>query len=209
MCGSSGPARHRLRLSAARSDYQELAIGLSKDIRDGTETSGLDFPKYLQLIRASPQLTPLSVAMLPEVARHVAELEKFAQEVSISPQPISPELMDRVRAAVDGPVLGAKLVDGELWVVGGDQPNRFNMDLIAAVRRLGGADVYTYSTPPRAVSDRHRSVRRRSLRVERDFAGPAAAVFGVSIVHDRAGNDRQASAAPGSIAAALFGVAVS
>jgi len=197
------------RLSAARRDYQQLAIGLSRDLRDGTETSGPDFPQYLQLIRASPQLTPLSVAMLPEVARHVAELEKFAQEASTSPQPIPPELMERVRAAVEGPVLGARLVDGELWVVGGDQPNRYNMDLIAAVFDVGGADVYSYSTPPsglyQIVIDQSGDDLYQSTG---DFAGPAAAVFGVSIVHDRAGNDRYISQHQGSIAAALFGVAI-
>ena len=65
------------------------------------------------------------------------------------PQPVSPELAERVRAAVEGPVLGAKLVDGELWVVGGDESNHYNMDLIAAVFDIGGADTYTFSAPPR------------------------------------------------------------
>ena len=71
-------------------------------------------------------------------------------------------------AAVEGPVLGAKLVDGELWVVGGDQSNRYNMDLIAAVFDVGGADVYSFSdSPAEAVSDHHRSIGRRPLRVQR------------------------------------------
>jgi hypothetical protein len=197
------------RLSAARRNYQQLAISFLKDIRDETAISGPNFPQYLQLIRESSQLTPLSVAMLPEVARHVTELEKFAQEASTSPQPIPPELIERVRAAVEGPVLGAKLVDGELWVVGGDQPNRYNMDLLAAVFDVGGSDVYTYSTP---ASRPYQIVIDQSgddlYESKGDFAGPAAAVFGVSIIHDRAGNDRYISHHQGSIAAGLFGVGI-
>ena len=117
--------------------------------------------------------------------------------------------MERVRAAVDGPVLGAKLVDGELWVVGGDQPNRYNMDLIAAVFDVGGADVYTYSTPPRG-RIRSSSISPATIFTSRRGTLPARQrrSSASSIIHDRAGNDRYVSQHQGSIAAGLFGVAI-
>ncbi len=198
-----------LRLSAARRDYQQVAAKLLEAMRDDGAASSPDFPRYLQLVRDSPQLVPLSVAMLPKVAQHVVELEQFAQEVSASPQPMSPELTERVHAAVEGPVLGARLVDGELWVVGGDQANRYDMDLVAAVVDIGGADVYAFSAPVRGpyqiIIDQSGDDLYES---NADFAGPAAAVFSVSVVDDRAGDDRYVSHHQGSMAAGLFGVAI-
>jgi hypothetical protein len=198
-----------LRLSAARREYEQVAATLLKGLRDELELSGPEFPRHLKLIRESPQITPLSVALLPEVARHALELERFAQELSGFSPPIPDELTERVRNAVEGPVLGARLVDGELWIVGGDRPNRYNMDVIAAIFDVGGADVYTYSNPS---SSPYQIVIDQSgddlYESNADLAGPAAAAFAVSVLHDRAGNDRYVSHHQGSIAAGLFGVAI-
>lgn len=198
-----------LELSAARRDYARAAAGLLRGMRDGSATASPEFPQYLQVIRASPQLVPLSVAMLPRVAQRAMELEQFAQEVAASPQPVPPELTERVRAAVEGPVIGAKLVDGGLWVVGGDQSNHYNMDLIAAVFDTGGADIYTFSAPPTGPYQIIIDASGDDLyEASADLAGPATAVFSVSVLNDRSGNDRYVSHHQGSIAAGLFGVAI-
>ena len=198
-----------VKLSDARRNYQQRAISLMKAMRDDVAPLGPELPQYLELIRGSPDIVPLSVAMLPKVAQYAMELEKFAQEVSASPQPIPPEVAERVHAAVEGSVLGAKLVDGELWVVGGDQANHYNMDLIAAVFDVGGPDVYTFSAPPHGpyqiVIDESGDDVYES---KADFAGPATAVVCVSVLWDRAGNDRYISNYQGSIAAGLFGVGI-
>jgi len=198
-----------VKLSAARRDYQELAAGLLKRMRDEGAASDPQFPQYLQLMRASPDIIPLPVALLPKVAQHAAELEQFAQEASASLQPVPPELAERVVAAVEGPVLGAKLVDDELWVVGGDQANHYDMDLVAAVFDVGGSDVYAFSAPARGpyqiIIDQSGDDLYES---QADFAGPAAAAFSVSVLNDRAGNDRYISHRQGAIATGLFGVAL-
>lgn len=106
-------------------------------------------------------------------------------------------------------MLGAKLVDGELWVVGGDQANHYNMDLIAAVFDVGGPDVYRFSIPApgpyQIIIDQSGDDLYES---NADLAGPAAAFFSVSVLWDRAGNDRYVSHHQGSIAAGLFGIGI-
>jgi hypothetical protein len=196
-------------LSVARREHQALAVSLLKAMRDGLQTRGAEFPRHLELIRASPQLTPLAVAMLPRVGEHATELERFAEQVSASPRSIEPQLAERVRAAVQGPVLGARLVDGALWVVGGDRANRYDMDLIAAVLDVGGGDSYTFTSP---VPGSYQIVVDRSgddvYQSGADFAGPATGVFSVAVVHDRAGDDRYVSHHQGAIAAGVFGLGV-
>ena len=198
-----------LELAAARREHEQAAMGLLEGMRDGSATAGPELAQYLRLMRASPQLVGLSVALLPRVAQRASELEQFAQEVAMSPQAIPPELAERVRSAVEGPVLGAKLVDGELWVVGGGDSNRYNMDLIAAVFDTGGNDAYTFSAPPPGLYQIIIDVSGDDVyESSADLAGPAAAVFSVSLLNDRAGNDRYVSHRQGGIAAGLFGVAI-
>jgi hypothetical protein len=198
-----------VRLSAAKRAYEQRAVNLLKGMRDDSAPLGPELPQYLELMRAGPEIVALSAAMLPKVAQYATELEKFAQEVSASPQPVPPELAERVSAAVEGPVLGAKLVDGELWVVGGDGANHYNMDLIAAVFDVGGSDVYTFSALPQRLYQIIIDESGDDLyESDADLAGPATAVFSVSVLCDRAGNDRYVSHHQGSIAAGLFGVAI-
>jgi hypothetical protein len=182
---------------------------LLREIRDGVEPDRAQFLEDLTLIRAGPDIVPLAVAMLPTVGRHAAALEDYAREITASPQPIPPELEERIHAAVSGPVLGARLVDGELWVVGGAQPNRYDMSLIAAVFDVGGADVYVYTAAPpgsyQIVIDAAGDDRYESAA---DFAGPAAGLFGVSLLIDRQGNDRYVSYHQGTIAAGVFGIGI-
>ena len=198
-----------VKLSAAKRAYEQRAVNLLKGMRDDSAPLGPELPQYLELMRAGPEIVSLSVAMLPKVAQYATGLENFAQEVSASPQPVPLELAERVSAAVEGPVLGAKLVDGELWVVGGDQANHYNMDLIAAVFDVGGSDVYTFSAPPQRL---YQIIIDQSgddlYESNADLAGPATGFFSVSVLYDRAGNDRYISHYQGSIAAGLFGVAI-
>jgi len=197
------------KLSGVRRDYEQRAARLLKAMRDDPAPLGPDLPEYLELIRASPQIVPLVVAMLPAVAQRAEDLERFAHEVSAHPQTVPPELAERVAAAVEGPVLGAKVVDGGLWIVGGDQANRYNMDLVAAVFDVGGPDVYTFSTPAQGpyqiIIDQSGDDVYES---NGDFAGPAAGFFSVSLLWDRSGNDRYVSHRQGSIAAGAYGVGI-
>ena len=197
------------KLSAARRDYERRAARLAKAMRDDPTPLGPDLLDYLELIRASPQIVPLVVAMLPTVAQRAKELEQFAQEVSAHPQVVPLELTERVAAAVEGPVLGAKIVDGGLWIVGGDQANHYKMDLIAAVFDVGGPDVYTFSAPAQGpyqiIIDQSGDDLYES---NVDLAGPAAGFFSVSLLWDRGGNDRYVSHRQGSIAAGVLGVGI-
>jgi hypothetical protein len=197
------------RLKAARETWGQRAATLLQEIRDEAAADNEQMLEDLKLIRAGPDLVPLPVALLPTVARHAAALEQWAREVSAAPQPIPAELEERVRAAVSGPVLAARLVDGELWVVGGAQDNRYDMSRIAAVFDVGGADEYVYPAQPpgsyQIVIDAAGDDRYESAA---DFAGPAAALFGVSLLIDREGNDRYLSYHQGAIAAGMFGVAI-
>ncbi len=199
-----------LELSAARRDYEAAAAGLLKSMRDASVTASPEFPRYLQLMRASPQLVALPVAAPPACRAATRwSSSSLRRRLAASPQPVSPELAERVRAAVEGPVLGARLVDGDLWVVGGDQTNHYNMDLIAAVFDVGGADTYTFSAPAHGPYQIIIDASGDDLyESSADLAGPAAAVFSVSVLNDRSGNDRYVSHHQGTIAAGLFGVAI-
>jgi hypothetical protein len=197
------------RLSQARREYRRAAIGLLQDIRDETAPPSVRLREQLGLLRAAPSLLPAAVELVPFVAQHAAALEQFAREVSAARQPIPPELEERVRAAVSGPVLGAKLVDGELWVVGADGANRYDMSRLAAVLDVGGGDEYVFPAPAAGayqividqVGDDHYGSGA-------DFAGPAAALFSVSLLVDRQGNDEYLSYHQASIAAGAFGIAI-
>jgi hypothetical protein len=196
-------------LSAAQRTYTAVAADLLRDIRDGTATASPRFPQYLELMRAGPQLTALSIAMLPKAAQYAAELEHFAQATAAAPQPVPSELADLVSTAVQGPVLAARLVDGALWVVGGAEANHYNMDLVAAVFDLDGADTYTF--PARAPGAYQLIIDAAGddlYESSADLAGPAAAVFSVAVLIDRSGQDRYLSHHQGAIAAGLYGVAI-
>ncbi len=131
------------------------------------------------------------MALLPEVARRSAELERVAREAWDAPRPIPAELATRLRGLVEGPVLAATLVDGELWVVGGDGPNRYDMDQLAAVFDIGGADLYSFSRPfkgtYRIIID---AAGDDTYLATGDLAGPATGVFSVDVIDDRSGDDQ-------------------
>jgi hypothetical protein len=198
-----------LALSSARRDHEDAVAGLLQGLRDDSEGANQHFAQHLELMRASPRLIPLAPALLPQVARRALELEQFARQATESPEPIPPELTERVRAAVEGPVLGARVVDGGLWVVGGRGSNRYDMALLAAVYDIGGDDVYSFSAPSRRPFQIVVDAAGDDLyEAGADLAGPAAGVFSVSVIDDRAGNDLYVSRHQGSIAAGIFGVGI-
>lgn len=197
------------RLSAARSAYVERAERLMRAMRADVTAQGPALPEHLQVMRASPEVMPLAAAMLPRVARYAAELEQFARDAMQGAQPIPPELAERVQAAVGGPVLAARVVDGQLWIVGGAQANRYDMDRIAAVFDPGGDDVYAFTHAAEGVYQLVIDASGDDVyQSAGDFAGPAAGVFSVSVVWDRGGNDRYLSHHLAALAAGLFGVGV-
>lgn len=196
-------------LRAARDASMPLAVSLLADLAADRALTSPDFPRYLQLMRNAREWMPLAVAALPRVARHAQSLEEFAQAAGASTQPLSDDLAERVRAAVLGPVLGARLVDGELWVVGGAGANGYDMGRIAAVFDVGGDDTYRFPAaapgPYQIVIDEAGDDR---YEAGADAAGPAAAVLSVAVLEDRAGDDRYRSGHRGAMAAAAFGVAL-
>jgi hypothetical protein len=205
---SASPDTHAA-LLAARVQSLDLATRLFADLTAERALTSPDFPRYLQLMRSGRELMSLPVATLPAVARHAQALEDFAQAAAAAPQRPPDELAQRVSAAVEGPVLGAMLVDGALWIVGGEGPNRYDMGGIAAVFDLGGNDSYVFSRDDagayRIVVDQAGDDLYASAA---DGAGSAAAVLSVSVLEDRAGDDRYLSTHRGALAAAAFGIAI-
>jgi hypothetical protein len=199
----------RTRLGEARRRYHGYATGLLQDIRDETAPPSARLREQLGLLRAAPALLPAAVGLVPLAAQRAAALEQFAREAAAAPQPIPPELAERVRAAVDGAVLAAKLVDGDLWLVGNDGANRYDMSRIAAVLDSGGDDEYVFPAPaPGAYQIVIDQAGDDRYEAGADFAGPAAALFSVSLLVDRLGDDQYLSYHQGGIAAGLFGVAI-
>jgi len=196
-------------LQAARHQYGPLAAKLLTTLRDQLSFPDTNLPSYLRLARAGSDIAASAVALLPTIARRSAELERVAREALAIPRPIPRALVTRLRGLVDGPILAAKLVDGGLWVVGGDGPNRYEMDRLAAVFDIGGADLYSFSRPfqgtYRIIID---AAGDDTYLGTGDLAGPAGGTFSVDVIDDRAGDDHYSSTGQGSIAAALFGIAV-
>ncbi len=91
---------------------------------------------------------------------------------------------------VSGAILGAEQVPGIGWViVGGLGPNSYDMSKVSAVFDVGGDDIYEWRALHQgnqgiidlAGSDRYKGSAEQ---------GPACGVFGLSLIDDRAGNDK-------------------
>ena len=123
------------------------------------------------------------------------------------------QVPDPVRAAVEGEILWCdEDPQGRITVVGGGGANRYDMSRVAMVYDVGGDDHYDYGdTTGRAAI---------ALRVVIDlagddvhesscpFEGPGTAVYGFSLLDDRAGDDVYRSRHAFSIGAGLLGFGI-
>jgi hypothetical protein len=151
----------------------------------------------------------LDRAALVAAAGHFDEdLDVAADWPTFAAEPLPEELA----GAVDGTVLGAHRVDELGWlVVGGPGANRYDMGRVAAVLDPGGDDRYEWSastTGSRLVidlagDDAHSTAAGAGPAV----SGPAGAALGVSVIDDRAGNDRY-QGGRNALGAAAFGVGI-
>lgn len=123
------------------------------------------------------------------------------------------EVPEEVRAAVEGEVLwhGQDPLGG-IAVVGGPGPNRYDMSRVTAVYDVGGDDRYEY----RATSAQGAIAQRIVIDLAGNdvhesasaFEGPATAVYGFSLLDDRAGDDVYRSEHPFAVAAGLMGIGI-
>ena len=118
-------------------------------------------------------------------------------------EPLSPD----IAPAVSGAVLAGERVEGIGWVIVGSlENNTYDMRQIAAVFDPGGDDSYTWDQPyvgNQAVLDRAGNDRYVGGATQ----GPAAGLFGVSLIDDLSGNDHY-SGASFACGAGLFGVGI-
>ena len=110
-------------------------------------------------------------------------------------------------AAITGAILGAENVNGVGWVVVGSLANNtYDMSQIAAVFEPGGDDTYTWTTlrtGNQAIIDLAGNDQYKGG----DQQGPAAGLFGLSLIEDLAGDD-QYSGPFFSCGAGIFGVGI-
>lgn len=139
-------------------------------------------------------------AWAAEAARHVGG-------------PALKEVPAHVREAVQGDVLWVgEDPFGNLAVVGGPGPNRYDMRRIGAVHDVGGDDHYRYpafdgspAVPLRLVVD---EAGDDVHEAQGPFEGPATAVLGFSHLDDRAGNDRYVTQHAFGVGAGALGFGV-
>ncbi len=97
-------------------------------------------------------------------------------------------------------------------MVGGPGPNRYDMTRIGAVYDVGGDDHYTYGDTRAGSAIAQRLVIDLAGNDHHEstcpFEGPATAVYGISVLDDRGGNDHYVSHHAFSVGAGLMGFGV-
>lgn len=160
--------------------------------------------EQLALLRASPEL---ATHALQFSGLRLAQLAADELELADAPPGVPEALRARVADAVGGVVLAAFERDGGLCVVGGPGTNTYEMSKLARVRDTGGDDHYVWSAPFAGDEQLVFDLGGDDLYESKaDFAGPGVGVFGLSIVDDRAGDDRYVSTRRFSQACGLFGI---
>jgi hypothetical protein len=192
--GFSDPERPEAlaRVQQASAKWGMEARELARTMRRGVNlTDRTDLA--LALIRESPKLVAeVLPALATEGRARWGELDAMAGRFEGAAS--MAEVPEAVRAAVEGDILHAEEREGPGggWlVVGGPGANTYDMSKIAMVIDMGGDDVYRYGASRaehlvQVVIDLGGDDVHESLA---DFAGPATAVFGVSVLDSRGGND--------------------
>lgn len=195
--------------------FAERALGkLAQD--DSFARQALEFlrvPERTFLIQGPDALRHIAViraSMDVDFAALLAALNNMDAEIVVEPETADAEpepLRDELRGAVEGEILNSEFVPGVGWcIIGGKGPNRYDMTKIAAVIDLGGDDRYEASglcIGNRAIID----LAGNDTYTGTPDQGPGSALLGVSIIDDRAGNDRYEGGLL-SVGAALFGISI-
>lgn len=181
--------------------FAREALALLRVPGDTFLIQGPATPKHLAVLRAS---------MGVDFAAMLAALNHIDAEIVVAPETGSAEpepLRDELRGAIDGDLLNSEFIGGVGWcVIGGKGANRYDMARIAAVIDLGGDDRYESSglrIGGRAIID----LGGNDVYTGTGEQGPGSALLGLSLIDDRAGNDRYEGAML-SAGAALFGTAL-
>lgn len=128
----------------------------------------------------------LIFAVAQAIAHIDAEIAVTADWGSAESEAVPPELA----GAVTGAILGAENVPGIGWiVVGGLEANTFDMSIVSGVFDPGGDDTYTWramKTGNQGIIDLAGNDRYTGSAEH----GPAAGIFGLSLIDDHAGDDR-------------------
>ncbi len=174
----------------------ELSLGAESAAR---------FSPFAQSARRAVDMSEDGImrAVARSLAHIDAEISSTCDWSKVAPEKLAPE----IASAVTGEALAAELVPGVGWVVVGSLANNtYDMQRIAGVFDPGGDDTYLWSdlfignqaVLDRAGNDRYTGGERQ---------GPAAGLFGISLIDDGAGND-QYSGASFACGSGLFGVGV-
>jgi hypothetical protein len=131
------------------------------------------------------------------------EDEAIAQEAGTE----AVEVPDDLAGAVSGPVRGAYLYEPVGWIViGTEHANRYDMARVAAVVDPGGDDAY-YATGLRLGCRMIIDLEGDDVYTGTPGQGPGGALLGISLIDDRAGNDRYQGELL-SCGAAMYGVSL-
>ena len=196
--------------------YPRKAEALVRHLRDNISVGGPDAGAQIGVIANAQQvlesLLPRELDRFRERAAVIGERLAFATEPDRQPLDRA-TLPEALANAVTGDILAYhETGDGRYGVIGGPGPNRSDMSVIAEVIDTGGDDVYTWPEGTDELPDRNHIIIDLAgndlYESHAEFTGPAAGVFGVSIIDDRAGNDTYRSGRVGSIGFGLFGIGI-
>ncbi len=156
-------------------------------------------PAHIEVLRASLNVEFDDVAA-QAAALYPAPL-RLAPEAAAGADPVEHDV-----TGLGGDVLFVGRTPQGLIVIGGPGDNTYLMDDIAAVYDVGGNDGYVFAEPrvgrsTLIIDDAGRDI----YRGEGAFAGPASAIVGAAVIHDRQGDDRYEGTRC-ACAAGLFGV---
>ncbi|MHC4273628.1 MAG: CRTAC1 family protein [Planctomycetota bacterium] len=117
------------------------------------------------------------------------------------------EVPQELAGAVSGPIRGAYLYEPGGWIViGTEHANRYDMARVAAVVDAGGDDAY-YATGLRLGCRMIIDLEGNDVYTGTPDQGPGAALLGISLIDDRAGDDRYEGELL-SCGAAMYGVSL-
>lgn len=196
-----------MQLVQQRNAESPAAESLLRALRDSVTIAGPDFQSHLAVIHAGRPFADEELTMMlgpnlvgmGEFAGTLTEIYNSTEEIDV-PQDLADVIKGRVHFVQETPA--------GLIVVGGKGINEYDMSQIAIVLDPAGDDAYRYAphnSPVQFVIDLDGDDTHESLT---DFAGPATAVYGISVLVDFKGDDTYRSAHQFSIAAGLFGIGI-
>ncbi len=194
-----------------------LDMALGKGER--TETAALQCIEFLRVPRGTFYIGGEHSKQHIEVIRRSVEVnwKPLANLLSGLTTQFPAEVVAlRERPLVDPPAALAGAVEGTIieafenrdgWIiVGGPGPNRYDMAKVVAVYDIGGDDVY-HATGLRLGTRLIIDLEGNDTYTGTPEQGPGGAIFGLSFIDDRAGNDRYEGQML-SCGAAIYGVSL-